>query len=160
MNKILFLDHDGVICLEKQWGSRFHNKNYDYDFDLLDKKAVKVLNKICENTNCKIVISSDWRLYEDLLTLAVHYKKNLLDFEPFDITPILFDKPKYRNYDGAHLRGTEIKRYLSKQKNNIDKWVAVDDLPLEPYLKNFVRTESKLGITKPGVYESICEYLK
>ena len=40
--RILFLDHDGVICFGK-------------DFD---KKAVKVLNQIIEKSDCEIIVNS------------------------------------------------------------------------------------------------------
>ena len=56
--KVLFLDHDGVICLSSQWGGRFKKKGYDSNpetpldirMDSFDTKAVKVLNQIIEET--------------------------------------------------------------------------------------------------------------
>jgi hypothetical protein len=48
--KILFLDHDGVICLSSEWGSRFKNKEgLDSVFDRFNEKAVRVLNQIIES---------------------------------------------------------------------------------------------------------------
>ena len=60
MRKILFLDHDGVICLEKQWAGRYNK--YDQAgktsemairdlpvysrFDDFDQDCVNVLNQI------------------------------------------------------------------------------------------------------------------
>ena len=61
---VLFLDHDGVICLPDQWGKRNKGsseiENY---FDKFDKKAIKILNEIIEKTDCEIVVSSDWRFH-------------------------------------------------------------------------------------------------
>ena len=83
--KILFLDNDGVICLSSNWGSRhkkqkklgtepiFNHKNelpVEYRFDNFDIKAVKVLNKILEQTGAEIVVSSDWRLHGTLEELG------------------------------------------------------------------------------------------
>jgi hypothetical protein len=75
-NKVLFLDNDGVICLANNWGSRVNKRKKDkislvmndpdveakYRFDYFDKKAVKVLNQVLEETGAEIVVSSDWRL--------------------------------------------------------------------------------------------------
>ena len=71
---IIFLDHDGVICLADQFGSRFKKGNRPVHetvamqdlpilerFDNFDRKAVKVLNRILEETGAEIVVSSDWR---------------------------------------------------------------------------------------------------
>ncbi len=61
---VLFLDHDGVICLPDQWGRRSEGSlEIDKYFDKFDKKSIKILNEIIEKTNCEIVISSDWRFH-------------------------------------------------------------------------------------------------
>jgi hypothetical protein len=81
--KILFLDHDGVICLSNNWGGRSkkwakyrsanpHSSKEKKDapvsvrFDDFDKKAIKILNEIIEETGCEIVVSSDWKLHATL----------------------------------------------------------------------------------------------
>ena len=63
--KVIFLDHDGVICLYDNWGSRLKKQKewggrklsmgpleipLEYRFDNFDKKAVEVLNDILEKT--------------------------------------------------------------------------------------------------------------
>jgi len=85
--KILFLDNDGVICLSNNWGSRskkrskYRSENpnssdskkdapIDVRLDDFDKKAIKVLNEIIEETGCDIVVSSDWRLHANLEELG------------------------------------------------------------------------------------------
>ena len=64
--KVIFLDHDGVICLATEWGGRFKKQSkhgrkmsqsvlslpVDCRFDNFNKKAIDVLNEILEeNTN-------------------------------------------------------------------------------------------------------------
>ncbi len=71
--KVIFLDHDGVICLYDNWGSRLKKQKewggrklsmglleipLEYRFDNFDQKAVKVLNEILEETGAEIVVSS------------------------------------------------------------------------------------------------------
>ena len=90
--KVIFLDNDGVICLANNWGGRAKKwKKYkklnpeatsdttapvDVRFDDFDKKAVKVLNQVLEETGAEIVVSSDWRLYATLEEIG----------ETFDLT--------------------------------------------------------------------------
>ena len=56
--KVIFLDHDGVICLSNNWGGRFKKKSFDSNpetpmdirMDDFDNKAVKVLKEIIDET--------------------------------------------------------------------------------------------------------------
>jgi hypothetical protein len=74
--KIIFLDHDGVLCLSNNWGSRMKKQAkwggrklsmslkeipLEYRFDNFDKKAVETLNDILDLTGAEIVVSSDWK---------------------------------------------------------------------------------------------------
>ncbi len=88
--KVLFLDHDGVICLSTEWGGRFKKQKkwggrkmsmsngevpLEYRFDNFNKKAVKVLNEILEETGAEIVVSSDWvcmPLYKKWVNIMNH----------------------------------------------------------------------------------------
>ena len=62
--KALILDHDGVICLGSEFGSRFKKQKRSVAesvadntipildrFDNFNKKAINVLNEILEKTN-------------------------------------------------------------------------------------------------------------
>lgn len=50
MNKIVFLDFDGVITtLKSNW--------------TIDNEKVELVKQICDATGAKIVISSSWRRY-------------------------------------------------------------------------------------------------
>ena len=79
--KVLFLDHDGVICLSEEWGGRFKKKGFDSNpetpldirMDNFNTKAVKVLNNIIDITGCEIVVSSDWKLQGPLSQMIEMY---------------------------------------------------------------------------------------
>ena len=43
--RLLFLDHDGVLCLPERYGSRVKKLN-KYNADIFDVQCVKILNKI------------------------------------------------------------------------------------------------------------------
>ena len=85
--KVIFLDNDGVICLADNWGSRFKKQNRSRyatvadnnlsvfeRFDDFDKKAIKVLNSILEETDAEIVVSSDWQNFATLEELGEYYE--------------------------------------------------------------------------------------
>ena len=86
--KVIFLDHDGVICLATEWGGR-HKKQQkigrklsqsilslelDARFDDFNKKAVDILNKILEETRAEIVVSSDWKRWANVEEMGEYYE--------------------------------------------------------------------------------------
>lgn len=167
--KILFLDHDGVICLSTEWGSRFKNKEgFDSLFDRFNEKAIKVLNEIIEETDCEIVISSDWRFHCTLDEMKELYKIRGVKKSPIDYTRNDLDWKLFKDISPNHelevTRCLEIKDWI-KEHPEITHWVAVDDMDLsnkhEWGLDNFVNTpRSKEGIKQSGIKEKIIKFLK
>jgi hypothetical protein len=192
--KVIFLDNDGVICLSSNWGSR-HKKQkkwgkmklsmsmssvpVEYRFDNFDKKAIKILNEILEETDAEIVVSSDWRLYATLEELGEYYTSQGIIKKPIGVTKKLseFDTPNNfvwsREWDLEQVRSLEIKQWLIDHPE-VTHWVAVDDLNMgktrlyysmefehEWGLENFVYTPlSTEGIKQSGIKEKILSYLK
>lgn len=160
---ILFLDHDGVICLATEWGSRFKNKEgFDSLFDRFNQKALDVLNEIIDETDCEIVISSDWRFHATLSQMQQLYKERGIGKSPIAYTRSDLDWKSFINTDRDRelevTRVAEINSYIEEHK--IEKWVAVDDMDLSK-LKNFVQTpRSKEGIKQVGIKEKIIKFLK
>ena len=188
-NKILFLDNDGVICLANNWGSRVKKRKKDkislvmndpdvdpkYRFDYFDKKAVKVLNQVLEETGAEIVVSSDWRLYATLEELGDYYLSEGIIKKPIAFTKryIGCDKPDefewVRRTMYEQQRCIEVRQYLIDHPE-ITHWVCIDDLELgekDTYgreqkwgLSNFVHTpRENEGIKQSGVKEKLLKYL-
>jgi hypothetical protein len=192
--KVIFLDNDGVICLSSNWGSR-HKKQkkwdgkklsmtsreipVEYRFDNFDKKAIKILNGILEETGAEIVVSSDWRLYATLDELGEYYLSQGIVKAPIGITNkklIDCDIPNNfiwsRAWGLEQTRSLEIHQYL-KDHVEITHWVAVDDLNMGKTgldysiefehswgLENFVYTPlSTEGIKQSGIKEKIVKFL-
>jgi len=171
--KVLFLDHDGVICLSSEWGGRFRKKGYDSNpetpldirMDSFNKKAVKILKEIIHVTGCEIVVSSDWKRYGNLEQMKKMYVTRGIK-PPIDLTPNMGDFDK----DGHHLlktfidyegiRVNEINEWV-KNHPEVTHWVAVDDMDLS-LLSNFVITTNPTteGIKEMGVKEKIINFLK
>jgi len=162
--KVIFLDHDGVICLSTEWGSRFKNKEgLDSTFDRFNNKALKVLNEIIDETDCEIVISSDWRFHCTLSQMQELYKIRGIGKSPLSFTRNDLDWKLFRDiHPGNELEMTrcfEIQDWL-KEHPEVTHWVAVDDMDLS-YLSNFVQTpRSKEGIKQCGIKEKILKFLK
>ena len=193
MNKVIFLDHDGVICLSNNWGGRskkwakYRSANPDSSnekkhapvsvrFDDFDKKAVKVLNEILEETGAEIVISSDWKLHATLEELGEYYEEQGIIKKPIALTPNLGKCTWYNDiiwmwsprWELEMTRVIEIKQYLHDHPE-VTHWVSIDDLNMgkngEDWkdwgINNFVLTpKSNEGIKQSGVKEKILKFLK
>ena len=60
-------------------------------FDDFDKKAIKLLNSILEETGAEIVVSSDWKLHATLEELGDYYIEQGISKRPIAFTPNLGD---------------------------------------------------------------------
>ncbi len=152
--KVIFLDHDGVICLSNNWGGRYKKQKkwggrklsmtndeipLEYRFDDFDKKAVKVLNEIIEGTECEIVVSSDWKRWASVEQMGIYYEQQGIIKKPISYTKNLSqcnwhvgkneEFPWLRNFDLEQCRIIEIKQYLIDHPE-ITHWVSVDDLKM------------------------------
>lgn len=159
--KVIFLDHDGVICLPKQWGSRYSKereyrkgKKLSYDdtigidarFDNFDEKCVNILNEIIEETGCEIVVTSDWRLGATLEEMGIYYENQGIAKKPIDFTHSMsyeeYEQSRidntFKNYNYLYdeIRANEIRKYLSEHPE-ITHWVAIDDLDMRYYSHDY-----------------------
>ena len=151
--KVIFLDHDGVICLSNNWGSRFKKqKNFyteenprnlevetpvEYRFDNFDEKAIKVLNEILEEAGAEIVVSSDWKRWANVQEMGEYYESKGVIKKPIAFTPDLGQCTWYNDkvwiwspdWDLEMSRVIEIKQYLHDHPE-ITHWVSIDDLDM------------------------------
>jgi|APGre2960657373_1045057.scaffolds.fasta_scaffold24861_2 hypothetical protein len=196
--KVIFLDHDGVICLSTEWGGR-HKKQKEWGgrklsmtnsevpldcrFDNFNKKAIKILNEILEETGAEIVVSSDWKRWANVEEMGEYYESQGIKKKPIAFTPNLGQCTWYidaypagfmwsRAWDLEQTRVIEIKQYLHDHPE-ITHWVSIDDLRMGkegldysiPYehewgLDNFVETpKSTEGIKQTGIKEKIIKFL-
>lgn len=198
--KVIFLDNDGVICLSNNWGSRYKKQKkwgkrkmsmtnrelpVEYRFDNFDKKAIKVLNEILDETGAEIVVSSDWRGHASLPELGEYYSAQGIIKNPIGVTEKIHYKEwseegfirkdfEWTRIDSLEQeRHFEIKRYL-RDHPEITHWVAIDDLNMGIHiedssygsfdrdwgLENFVWTPLMTeGIKQKGIKEKILKFL-
>ena len=149
--KILFLDHQGVMRLDPVCWVTGNPELQDFN-----KDAVKNINDIISETDCEIVVSSDWKLWINLSEMQSFYRRQGLIKSPIGYTPDKSSEIKSPN-DLTRLRMEEITQWLNNNKD-VSTWVAVDDLDLRK-LERFVFIEdAKIGMTKDSLRE-LKEYL-
>ena len=127
LDAVLFLDVDGVL----------HSPNPRHARQQFQRSCMEFLKSICEETKCKIVLSTTWRLHEEARThlamkLAEHGIPNFVSRTP---SIAQFQRPK------------EILAWVNKHKPKA--WVAVDDWPLHEDLRmhgHFVQTRNRYGL--------------
>ena len=185
--KVIFLDHDGVICLSSEFGGRFKKQREAgrklsqsmtslpvlARFDNFNKKAIGILNEILEVTNAEIVVSSDWKRWASVDEMGEYYESQGIKKKPLAFTKNLgeCDVPQNfiwsREWDLEQTRSLEIKQYL-RDNPQITHWVSIDDLDMgkngEDWknwgLDNFVLTpRSREGIKQSNIKEQIIKFL-
>lgn len=147
--KVIFLDHDGVICLATEWGGRFKKQlkvgrklsqsvlslELDARFDNFNKKAIAVLNEILDETDAEIVVSSDWKRWASVEEMGEYYEAQGIKKKPIAFTKKIGDctcyNPQTFQWSPKWMleqeRSLEITQYL-QDNPSITHWVAVDDL--------------------------------
>lgn len=152
--KILFLDIDGVLNSLDNMNSQALSckslsdtlKIKDEYGRLFDDRCVNWLRYIVDRTECKIVVSSSWRLM-GLSNLQTMWEMRDLPGEivgstPNDASEYIINK--YASGDTEIARGYEIQEYIDA--NNIKTYCIVDDDDdMLPHQK-FVKTNSMYGI--------------
>ena len=170
--KVLFLDIDGVLNSENWFGYRlyciknnmfnevinFVNTNDEcikHKLSMIDDRAIANLNRIVEETGCKVVLSSSWRSCveaENIFTQDLLKLKGF-KYELYDVTPRLWFN------DFSIRRGEEIKLWLDKEseKNEIESFVILDDDSdmLPEQMNNFIHVDGQVGLTNKDVFTAI-----
>lgn len=150
MSKILFLDIDGVLNSIKWYKKRTHPKNGGFE---LDPEAMALFDQIVEETDCKVVLSSTWRLSR--------YWKERLEAQGLNTNSIIdrterLPRPVNTGIEYCE-RGKEVKAWLEKHPE-VKVYAILDDdadfLPEQPLFK----TTWEEGLTKE-ITSKVIEHL-
>ena len=171
--KVLFLDIDGVLNSDNWFGYRLYciknnmynrvlnfidtnDENTEHKLTMIDDRAIANLNRIVEETGCKVVLSSSWRSSGESENVFTQYILKLKGFkyELYDVTPRLWDK------EFGTQRGEEIQLWMNKEseKHEIESYVILDDDSdmLPEQMNNFIHVDSNIGLT----YKDVCKAIK
>lgn len=136
LRNVLFLDIDGVLNSE-DWFTRTANGK-----GMFDPKCVELLNYITDNSNTDIVLSSSWRMDENVNNILYNH----------GITGNIIDKTSRLALEIDYLcRGNEIQKWLLE--NEYNNYVILDDDSdmLVSQLDNFVHIDYKVGLSEENV---------
>lgn len=138
--KVLFLDIDGVLNTPKMLGR--------FGMDFIDNILVALVARIVKETECKIVLSSTWRIDKQDLMLAT---RELAEqgLTIYDCTPVL----NTRMYPSRH---EEIQSWLDQ--NPVERFAILDDDPEACIEGHFFRTDENRGLTVQ-IAEQIIQHL-
>lgn len=171
--KVLFLDIDGVLNSENWAGYRLYciknnmydrvlnfidtnDENTEHTLTMIDDRAIANLNRIVEETGCKVVLSSSWRSSRESENVFTQYILKLKGFkyELYGVTPRLWHK------EFGTQRGEEIQSWMNKEleKNEIESYVILDDDSdmLPEQMNNFIHVDANIGLT----YSDVCKAIK
>ncbi len=131
---IIFLDYDGVI-------STPHD---NYLENIVNDESIKYLNQLCLDFDFDIVVSSSWRKYHNYIDLFYSFgiDKRIKIIGCTEIN----DKNRVE----------QIKDYIRDHKNEIDKFLILDDAYFPGELgKHAVQTPYNMGLTKNKFIEAL-----
>jgi len=162
-NKIIFLDIDGVLNVEKficAFVEFCKDSEISYQEMYRDKfghkfcpVSVRFLEYIIEQTGAKIVISSTWRM-NGLDEMKKMWKERQLPGEVIDVTPILHRLPIYKkiehlSWEEKYERGREIHAWLEAHPEVTDYVIIDDDNDmLKTQQSHFVKTDPQTGLDR------------
>lgn len=170
--KVLFLDIDGVLnsenwfeymqyCIKNDMYNRVLNfveindEHIKRKLSMVDDRAIANLNRIVEDTGCKVVLSSSWRSSRESDNALTEYVLKLKGFkyELYDVTPRIWTK------EFGTQRGEEIQLWINEEskKNEIESYVILDDDSdiLPEQLNNFIHVDGQVGLIDKDVFKAI-----
>jgi hypothetical protein len=148
---IVFLDIDGVL------NSIQFMQKHPKTRTQLDRDAIKLLNQLTEETGCKYVISSTWRLLHALDKLGEVLKEHGFTGEIIGKTPDL----RIGKYSDCIQRGNEVLAWIKEHPEltgaaywDYTKYVIFDDDSdfLLCQRNNFVNTDGYVGLTPKCIF--------
>lgn len=159
MNKVIFLDIDGV--LNSNFWNDSHQKEIS-DGTLIDEEKIKLLGEFIKSTNAKIVLHSGWKYWFDAeirpLRKEAERLKSLLEKEGIfieGITPDHSTEEIRKNKKFSLIKAGEILAWLEEHKE-YDRWVVIDDLDLhnDEIRAHQVQTDANVGLTIENVHQA------
>ena len=161
MKKIIFLDIDGVLNTQLWYTQMDRNTYIDKYGYAFDPNAVANLKRIVEETGADIVISSSWKCMGLTQMEDMWNERNLpgkiIGITPNSVSDELLLHADIDSMELFHIRGEEIKEWLSKHGKRVSNYAIIDDMDnmLPEQQSHFVQTNPEIGITKEDSEKAI-----
>ena len=159
MNKVIFLDIDGVL------NSNFWNNSHQREISdgtLVDAEKVKLLAELIRATDAGIILHSGWKYWFDdevkPLRKEAERLQAMLVKEGLTISGITPDHATEeirRTKRFSLIKAGEILAWLDVHRE-VKKWVVIDDLDLhnEEVARHQVKTDACVGLTMEDVQKA------
>jgi hypothetical protein len=144
--KVLFLDIDGVLNTPKMLGR--------FGMDFVDNVLVALVARIVNETGCKIVLSSTWRIDEKDRNIAIR-ELGAYGLTIHDYTPVITGVSGWTSVDSP-TRRHEIQAWLDQ--NPVDRFAILDDMQEACIEGCFFKTDENRGLTVQ-VSEQVIQHL-
>ena len=150
---IIFLDIDGVLNAEDDFGQGKNNPHIGHNRGISASK-VKLLKEIVDASNASIVLVSSWKKrYIKYLNNKEDEVGEYLFNKLNEVGLSIYDTTSRYDYDDGKSRGVEIALWLIDHKNEVDKYIVLDDderIDYEKFdvLPHLVKTSPLTGLTK------------
>ena len=134
--KVIFIDIDGPLAWATWDDGKVTIEGGQGDFQIpypWVKEDCEALQKICDETNAELVVSSDWKIhfsFSQLKRIFVHYgiTAHIIDITTHQNLWNKLSKPSME-----HIRASQVVKWA--KDNKISNWIAIDDLPLGEQFK-------------------------
>ena len=156
MNKVIFLDIDGVL------NSNFWNDSHQREISdgtLVDAAKVMLLAELIRTTGARIILHSGWKYWFDDEVKPVRKEAERLQVMLAEegltisgITPDHSTEEIRRTKRFSLIKAGEILAWLDAHKE-VHKWVVIDDLDLHNVVVegHQVKTDASIGLTMTDV---------
>lgn len=146
---IIFLDIDGVLCTQSQWKSEIMAED---GYSQFNQQCVEKLNKLIEQTNAKVILTSSRRINKTTEEFAAIMQRR-------GISGGLLGKINENTQLSSVSRGDEIRQWMEKY-GEPTKYVIIDDDSRiaqigEPYVKHWVRTTYHRGFDEEALERAL-----
>ena len=143
---VIFLDIDGVLNHHLWYEGADRDKEETSNERHLDPSKIELINQLCKDANCKVVISSTWRGGKSIKWLQDTLNSRGATFEVIDKTGRCC----------SDVRGVEVYNWWSKNEDDYNNYVIFDDDNdfLIEQINNFFQIDGYCGITPTIIYKA------
>lgn len=141
--RVIFLDVDGVLN-SQQWALKMFAEGVRvYAEDMLDPHALRLLKRLVDESNAKLVVSSSWRSIPQSMK-ALADQLDQYGMKVYDVTPRV-----------GETRGKDITAWLNRHPGKHQYVILDDDSDMDEHAGHLVQTTFREGLRAEHVDQAL-----